>query len=129
MAVACAVLATLAFFALLIALKVVERSGQSLATMRRALADLKAASTDDEREKISQGASLAAARLFVVITASVLAAATAPLAVVYGLDRMGLGSFDAVVAVMASPAFIVASLAVGLAAWLAARRLRRPGAP
>lgn len=129
MATVCAALATLAFFALLIVLKVVERAGQSLATMRRALADLKAASTDEARERISQQASLAAARLFLAITASVLAAAAAPLALVYGLDRLALVSFDAVVAVMASPVFILASVAVGLAAWLATRRLRRTPAP
>lgn len=125
MTIACAVLASLAFVGLLLLLKVVERAGQSVSATRRAVADLKAATSDDERERISQRAAVAGARLFLVIAVSVLVAAAAPLALVLLLDVVGWASFDAVVAVLASPAFIAASLAVGAAAWLAAHRYGR----
>lgn len=117
MAIACAVLATLGFIGLLAVLRVVERAREAMSGASRAVAELRAAGSDDERERISRQGSLAIARLFAVIAGSVLIAAAAPLAVVYGLDRLSLVSLARVLAVMASPIFIAGSVAAGLVAW------------
>jgi hypothetical protein len=100
--------------------RVGERSQDALAVLRNDALD------DREKEEALQGH---ARRLFallgILLGGSVLALG-GPLAIVWGLERIGVGSFEAVLRILQRLDFLAATIIVGLVGYLIARRLRTP---
>jgi hypothetical protein len=95
-----------------------ERSQDALAVLRDDALD------DREKEEALQGH---ARRLFVLLGilggGSVLALG-GPLAIVWGLERIGVGSFAAVLRILQRLDFLAATIVVGLLGYLLVRFLR-----
>ena len=97
-----------------------QRSQDALAVLRDE------SLSDREKEEALQGHSR---RLFVLL--GILAGGSAlalggPLALVWGLERLGVGSFGRVLAILQRLDFLAASIVVGGLAYLLVRSLRSP---
>jgi hypothetical protein len=79
---------------------------------------------DREKEKALQGHS---GRLFVllgILAGGSVLALGGPLGIVWGLERMGIGSFSAVMRILQRLDFLAATIVVGLLGYLLVRQLR-----
>jgi len=97
-----------------------ERSRDALAVFRND------SLSDREKEEALQGH---AGRLFAllgILAGGSVLALGGPLAVVWGLERVGVGSFAAVLRILQRLDFLAATIVVGLLGYLIVRRLRTP---
>ena len=111
---------------LLLALKTPARVQQVLAVSQASMGHVRDPDlSDDEKEKLMQSHSLQLFGLFFAIMAIFAVAFLAPVAVLWGLDWLGLLSLDAVLAYAVSVPFLVGTTVGGVAAWLVIRLLRK----
>ncbi len=112
-----------AFVVLARALGLTERSRRVLATTRDSMAVMRAASlTDEQKEASLQANAIALFKSFLTLSAGLGVAALLPAAAIWLGDRLGWLSFDRVLAVSLSPAFLLVSTAVVIATLLLGRR-------
>src|SRR6185436_9488480 len=112
-----------AFVVLARALGLTERSRSVLATTRDSMAVMRAASlTDEQKEASLQANAIALFKSFLILSAGLGVAALLPAAALWLGDRLGWLSFDRVLAVSLSPAFLLVSTAVVIATLLLGRR-------
>jgi len=111
-------------FLLLVRLfRVVERSGEAVATARLALSDFRHPGLDDDAKEVALQRH--ARRLFALFAAITLGGAAAiglPAVLVWLLGQSGLVSFDAVLATALSWPFILGGTGLGIAAFALMRR-------
>jgi hypothetical protein len=121
-----AILLVCVSLALMLRLGVVARASQGIRLAQEGAAIVADPALDDDAkgQRLRRN-STRLAGLFLTIVAITAVAIGAPLAVLWGLDRLGVVSLAQVVALASSPAFIVVSSVAGVAAWLLAARLRR----
>jgi hypothetical protein len=111
---------------LLLALKAPARIQQVLVVSHESMAHVRNKDlSDDEKEKLMQQSSLRMFGLFFVIMAIFAVAFLAPTAVLWGLDKAGVLSLQAVLDFAISIPFLVGTTVVGTAVWLVVRALRK----
>jgi hypothetical protein len=111
------------FAALLPVLGVLRAAARALDESRSVLAVVGSNLSDDEKEQRLRRQALVLFSLFAKLGAGSAIALGVPLAAVYGLGRLGLWSFEAVVEVCMSWPFIaLCSLGVVCALWATRRR-------
>ena len=111
---------------LLLALKAPARVQQVLVVSTASMGHVRNPDlSDDEKEKLMQSHSLQLFGLFFTIMAIFGVAFLAPVVVLWGLDKMGLLSLDAVLAYAISIPFLVGTTVVGVGAWLVVRLVRK----
>ncbi len=96
------------------------RSQDALAVLRNDALD------DREKEEALQGHARRLFGLLGILLGGSLLALGGPLAVVWGLERIGVGSFGAVLGILQRLDFLAATIVVGLLGYLIVRRLRTP---
>jgi hypothetical protein len=97
-----------------------ERSRDVLAVLRSDALD------DREKEEALQDHARRLVALLGILAGGSLLALGGPLAIVWGLERVGTGSFGAVLSILQRLDFLAATIVVGLVGYLIARRLRTP---
>ncbi|MEY2981540.1 MAG: hypothetical protein ACO4CT_02890 [Planctomycetota bacterium] len=113
------------FLAVAHVLRMVPRAREVMARSRDAVRDLRDPGLDDlAREKAVQGHALRLAWLFVLLVLISATALGVPLAVVFGLDRLGVVELQAVLDVTLTPIFLIGVTAAVLG-WTFVRRPRR----
>jgi hypothetical protein len=111
------------------ALGLTERSRRVFATTRESMAVMRAASlTDEQKEAALQANAIALFKSFFTLSTGLAIAALLPATVLWLCDRLGWLSFDRVLAVSFSPAFLIASGAVVIATLLWGGRPATPDA-
>lgn len=127
MSLALAVGVVLGFAGVLHLLELPARTAEVGRRSREALDALRDRDLDDDgKERLLRRL---AVRLFVLMGILVGGSALAlgfPLGVVWVLERAGVASLAAVLAVLESPGFLAATVAGGTGIWLAVRQLRAP---
>jgi len=99
-----------AFVVLARAFGLTERSRKVLATTRESMAVMRAASmSDEQKEAALQSNAIALFKSFFTLSAGLAVAALLPAGVLWLGDRLGWLSFDRVLAVSLSPAFLIVS--------------------
>ncbi|MEZ5863115.1 MAG: hypothetical protein R3D25_03225 [Geminicoccaceae bacterium] len=101
-----------------VASAIVATSGKALATMRDPTLD------DDAKEQAARSAAIGLFGGFLSIVWRTAAAVAASLAVLYGGDWLGIFNVDAVMAMLASWEFIIATTVVITILWIAFSRWR-----
>ena len=118
-----------AFVLLARALGLTERSRRVLATTRDSMAVMRAASlTDEQKEAALQANAIALFKSFFTLSTGLAVAALLPATALWLCDRLGWVSFDRVLAVSFSPAFLIAGGAVVIATLLLGGRPATPDA-
>lgn len=118
------VLIVVLFVVLLRALKLVARSRQVVSLSQESLSIVSDKQlSDDEKEAQLQKHSLALMALFGILVVGSAVALGAPIGVVWGLDKLGMMSFDGVMAVLVSWPFLLASTVLGTGAYILLSRL------
>ncbi|PSQ64637.1 MAG: hypothetical protein BRD25_03325 [Bacteroidetes bacterium QH_1_61_8] len=97
-----------------------ERSRNALAVLRNDALD------DREKEETLQNHARRLFALLGILAGGSVLALGGPLAIVWGLDRVGVGSFAAVLRILQRLDFLAATIVVGLLGYLIVRRLRTP---
>ena len=97
-----------------------ERSQDALAVLRNDALD------DREKEEALQDHARRLFALLGILAGGSLLALGGPLAIVWGLERIGVGSFAAVLRILQRLDFLAATIVVGLLGYLIVRRLRTP---
>ena len=116
-----------AFVVLARAFGLTERSRKVLATTRESMAVMRTASmSDDQKEAALQANAIALFKSFFILSAGLAVAALLPAGVLWLGDRLGWLSFDRVLAVSLSPAFLVVSGLVVIATLLMGGRTAAP---
>lgn len=124
MIVAALIAAVLVFVAVLRLLDAAGVSARALATARGAASTLRNAGlSDDEKERAARRAAAGLLRSFLAIALIGAAAVAASAAVVWAGSAAGLYPLDGLVATATGWRFLLASTAIGVAAWVAAERL------
>jgi len=127
MNLALAVFVVVAFAGVLEALNLPERARGVGAQSRDALAVLRNdALADREKEEALQGHARQLFTLLGILGGGSVLALGGPLAIVWGLDRVGVGSFTAVLRILQRLDFLAATVVVGLVGYLLIRHLRSP---
>lgn len=124
MIVAALIAAVLVFVAVLRLLDAAGVSGRALVTARGAASALRSPGlSDDEKERAARRAATSLFRGFLAIALIGAAALAASAAVVWAGAAAGLYPLDGLVATATGWPFLLASTAIGGAAWVAAERL------
>ena len=111
---------------LALALKAPARVREALDVSRDGMSALQDRSlSDDDKEALMQKQSLRLFRLFFLILAVFTIAISAPVAVLWGLGRLGLLSFDDVIRTSISVKFLVGCTLVGTLLAFAVRARRK----
>jgi hypothetical protein len=97
-----------------------ERSRNALAVLRNDALD------DREKEETLQNHARRLFALLGILAGGSVLALGGPLAIVWGLERVGVGSFAAVLRILQRLDFLAATIVVGLLGYLIVRRLRTP---
>ncbi|PSQ75210.1 MAG: hypothetical protein BRD39_00220 [Bacteroidetes bacterium QH_9_64_21] len=97
-----------------------ERSQDALAVLRNDALD------DREKEEALQDHARRLFALLGILLGGSIPALGGPLAIVWGLERIGVGSFEAVLGILQRLDFLAATIVVGLLGYLIVRRLRTP---
>ena len=101
-----------------------ERARETASRARESLDVLRDPELDDrEKESALQEQSVRLFGLLGILLGGSLLALGAPLLVVWLLELVGVSSLDAVLGVLESPSFLLGTVVVGIAGWLAYRRL------
>lgn len=118
------VLIVILFVVLLKALKLVARSRQVVSLSQESLSIVSDKQlSDDEKEARLQKHSVTLIGLFGILVAGSAVALGAPIGMVWGLDKLGMMSFDGVMAVLVSWPFLLASTVLGTGAYVLVSRL------
>jgi hypothetical protein len=127
MNLALAVFVVVGFAGTLELLNLPERARAVGQRSRDALAVLRDASlTDREKEEALQGHAQRLFALLGILAGGSVLALGGPLALVWGLERLGLGSFGAVLGILQRLDFLGATIVVGVLGYLLVRFFRSP---
>ena len=119
-----AVMVVVVFALVLERLDLPERARETAARARESLDVLRDPELDDrEKESALQEQSLRLFGLLGILLGGSLLALGVPLLAVWLLELVGVSSLDAVLGVLESPPFLLGTVVVGIAGWLAYRRL------
>jgi hypothetical protein len=114
------------FVVLIYVLRLVRQAQEVLAISRDSMGVLRDASLDDEtKEKFFQTSAIRLFRLLLLMLVGTAIALLAPIGVIWLLDRAGIVSLDAVLAILVRWDFIVAASVVSIGAYIVLERRGR----
>jgi hypothetical protein len=114
------------FMVIMQMLGLARHAGSALALSNDAMKVMgNAALSDDQKERAMQAHAVKLFRLFIVLTIGGVAAVLAPLAIVWGLGRVGLLSFEGVMDMALSWPFLVGVSLAAVVLFVVMSRTRR----